>query len=378
MTALMEEKIYPYAPKDGKNFLIFMWSVVGIIPLVTYCLYNNFSSLALGLLFIAWITLTGMALWFSYAMVKLKLSPNSIRLTLDSIIAPVNAFSTRLVTIPYPTIQDMRMHKVEGRSVFAIIYQQGHLKIHPSALSSRAQFDDFIENIFLRSKPYIKKNNSKSPTVVDIFKEELKTFLLATYIKHDQEVDFYTLFSALGALSGFATQAGLRQQYMVQEGLAEAQIFTTVQTTNNDTYYFAVVFDDLLFRLDPKNPSIYSILADGLKVTGHNPSIDIHHLAKISASKVGHEDYGIIAETQGYTPTEQPLETLQKHWSKISTMLINQLGQGPAIWGLFIAYVAQELLIAEKDHFSPELAAHLVMTNVISMSKIDPIKVIPH
>lgn len=180
---------------------------------------------------------------------------------------------------------------------------------------------------------------------------------------------------ALGALSGFAVQMGLRQKLVVEEGQPETKVFAVVSTKSGETYYFGPLFDEFLLSTGEGKISVWAIVAGGAQRAGAKGLPNLRVIAEKNAHDVGTPAYGRMPEVAGCTPKETPLGSLRRHWPAVRKLL-EESDTPPATWGWEIAVVAQAAIIGCATVVEPELAAALVMTPAISMSKIDPKRVL--
>lgn len=210
----------------------------------------------------------------------------------------------------------------------------------------------------------------------DKFRSLLREYVFNTY-KDERGVHIESALSALGALSGFALQKGIREELIKKQGKQEQDVFSVVKTKNGDTYYFGEIFNQPLYDTREGKFSVWAIVAGGAQQAGANKLPDINNLAKANASSVGNDDYGKLTVPKHHQPKDHPTEAIQKHWV-IAKKLLEAKGSEPLMWSWEIAIVAQELIILGKQAISPEIAAQIVMEPAISMSKIDPNKIFPN
>jgi hypothetical protein len=207
----------------------------------------------------------------------------------------------------------------------------------------------------------------------DKFRSLLREYVFQTY-KSEKGIHIESVLSALGALSGFALQQGIRQELISGRGMPENKVFSIVQTKDGGKYYFGEIFDQPLFDTRQGQVSVWVIVAGAAQKAGAKSLPNINLLAKHNAQTVGNPDYGSLTLPQNHQPIDHPLEAVKKHWAVTETLL-KANGTEPLMWSWEIASVAAEIIILGKQAIPPETAAQLVMEPAISMSKIDPILV---
>ena len=202
----------------------------------------------------------------------------------------------------------------------------------------------------------------------------LRNYVLEAY-KDSKGVHIESVLSALGSLSGFAVQEGLRQKLVIESGQPESKIFFIVKTKNNEVFYFGPIFDQFLTGIKQGNFSVWTIVAEGAVKAGATKLPDINLIAKENAERIGLASYGVPDAISGHPVKDLPLVALQKHWIKVREILeFNKVE--PIYWGWEIAYVAQGLILEGKDIIPPHIAAEIVMEAAIPMSKIDPKRIL--
>lgn len=204
----------------------------------------------------------------------------------------------------------------------------------------------------------------------DKFRSLLREYVFQTY-KSEKGVHIESVLSALGALSGYALQQGIRQELISNRGMPENKVFAIVQTKDGGTYYFGEIFDQPLFNTKPGQVSIFAIVAGAAQKAGAKKLPDINLLAKHNAETVGDPDYGTLTLPKNHQPIDHPIEAIKKHW-QITEKLLKAKGTEPLMWSWEIATVAADIIILGKQAIPPEIAVQLVMEPAISMSKINP------
>lgn len=202
------------------------------------------------------------------------------------------------------------------------------------------------------------------------FRSLLKNYIFASY-KDKSGVHIESALSALGALSGFALQSGIREEFVKKQGKPENKVFTIVEAKNGEKYYFGAIFDQPLYDTRPGKMSVWALVGGGALKAGVKTLPNINELAKSNAAAIGSKSYGKLTVQDKHQPRELPVEAIKKHW-KMTKDLLDSTGSNPLVWGWQIALVAQDVIVSGKDVIEPGLAARIVMEPAISMSKIDP------
>jgi len=204
----------------------------------------------------------------------------------------------------------------------------------------------------------------------DKFRSLFREYIFQSY-KDQRGIHLESVLSAVGALSGFSLQQGIREELILNRGQPENEVFTIVKTKNGGKYYFGSVFDQPLFDTRSGQFSVWAIVAGGAQDAGASNLPDINALAKSNAEAVGGGDYGVLSVSANHQPKDQPLSAIRKHW-EFTENILRAKGVDPLAWSWEIALVAQDIIILGKDAVDPTLAAQIVMESAISMAKIDP------
>jgi len=204
----------------------------------------------------------------------------------------------------------------------------------------------------------------------DKFRSVLREYVFTTY-KGEKGVHIESALSALGALSGFALQQGIREELIKKQGKPENKMFTIIKTKNGDKYYFGSIFDQPLYDTRKGKISVWAIIAGGAQKAGASSLPNINNLAKLNTQAVGSKNYGKLNISKKHQPKHHPIEAIKIHWG-LTEKLLKAKGGNPLMWSWEIALVAQDLIILGKQAIQPSLAAQIVMEPAISMSKIDP------
>ncbi len=226
-----------------------------------------------------------------------------------------------------------------------------------------------VPNVMAENKvevPYEKFDQDK-------FRSFLREYLFRSYTD-ENGVHIESVLSALGALSGFSLQQGIREDLIIKGGNEEGKVFTIIETKDGNKYFFGSIFDEPLYDTREGQISVWSLVGGGAQKAGASSLPDVSALAKANASAIGNEDYGNLTVPLMNQPIDHPIDAIKKHWD-FTKKILQAKGAEPLFWSWEIALVAQDIIIAGKSVIDPKLAAQIVMEPAISMSKIDPSKI---
>lgn len=204
----------------------------------------------------------------------------------------------------------------------------------------------------------------------DRFRSVLRVSILDSY-KDEEGVHIESALSALGALSGFALQQGIRKVFIEERGNAEDQVFNVIETKNGQKYYFGSIFDQPLYDTRKDQISVWTLVGGAAQKAGATSLPDINAMAKANAAAIGTARYGKLTVPLNHQPIDSPLDAIRKHWG-FTQKLLRAKEAEPQFWSWEIALVAQDLILLGNNVIPLEIAAQIVMESAISMSKINP------
>jgi hypothetical protein len=173
----------------------------------------------------------------------------------------------------------------------------------------------------------------------------------------------------VGALAGYATQQALWEGMVKPGKLAISEAFKVVETPSGETYFFGDALDTLLASLEPKQPSIWKIVAGGVLASGGEHLPDIGNLFRHCAASAGTSQFGLPRLPDDHLPSILPRVALERFWP--GARLLLALAE-PLTWPLHMAQAAQKLMLAMKGSIAPDLAVKIVMEAAVPMSRVDP------
>lgn len=185
-------------------------------------------------------------------------------------------------------------------------------------------------------------------------------------MKDEKGVHIESLLCALGALAGFACQASVRGEYILEKGFDEKKVFTILGCANGRQYFFGDMVNKLLAE---SQYSIWSLAAGAVQHLGVNKLIDIGEIFKHTAQTVGGDSFGIPRIPQDHKPGDLPQNYLKHLWPVLFPVVKQfcPASEWPLLFGLAI----QEGIYLGKDVLDPLLALSIVMESAIPMSKVD-------
>ena len=189
---------------------------------------------------------------------------------------------------------------------------------------------------------------------------------LLTGMKGERGVHIDSLLVALGALAGYACQAGLRAQ-AVGQGIAESSVFVIAATTDGKKFFFG---DHLNKPLIESQYSIWSLAGGAAQHAGCGTLVDIGELFKHVAGTVGKENFGKPRFPEGHDASDLPINYVRSLWP-ILLPIIQKFCPNPEHWSILLGFSIQEAIEQGKTAIDPCLALQLVMESAAPMSKID-------
>ena len=188
-------------------------------------------------------------------------------------------------------------------------------------------------------------------------------------LKDQRGVHCETMLTVVGALAGFAAQQALWEGMVKPGKLAISQAFQVVDTLSGATYFFGDPLDTILVSMEPKQLSIWKIVAGGTLAQGGEHLPDIGNLLRHCAASAGTAQFGLPRLPDGHLPAILPRAALERFWP--GARLLLGLAE-PVTWPLHMAYAAQKLMQAMKGSIAPDLAVRIVMEAAVPMSRVDP------
>ena len=185
-------------------------------------------------------------------------------------------------------------------------------------------------------------------------------------MKDEKGAHVESLFTALGALAGFACQMALWER--IKQDKTQAGQLRVVQGKDGKRYFFG---DALNSTLAEDKYSVWALTGGSAQYLGAKELPDPNTIFEHVARTVGTPEFGLPQVPANHRPRHRPIQYLVAIWSKLLP-IVDKFCDGaherPILFGLAI----QELMAMAKGAIAPEIAAKLVMESAIPMSKVDP------
>jgi hypothetical protein len=186
-----------------------------------------------------------------------------------------------------------------------------------------------------------------------------------------------TLFSTLGALTGFAAQNAVRQESLAA-GRAETEGLVAVESASGERFYFGDRLNAVLVPHRPEDLTVWSVVAGEAMRLGAGDLSDCADIFERAVKSLGAPGYGLAPA--GNKPWLMPRRAVEIFWPSVRTALTREPVVpitdfklvAPRHWPLVLALVAAGYLSLAKDGFPPARAVAVFMDAAIAMSKIDP------
>jgi len=212
----------------------------------------------------------------------------------------------------------------------------------------------------------------------------LHTFFLKN-LAQEGRLQVETLFSTVGALTGFAAQHAVRQEYVVtgRAKAKETEVFAIVESKSGGRYYLGDQLNAVLVPERRESLAGWSIIAgEAMRLGASKRDLpDCIEIFDRVVKSIGTLEYGIPQRIPGHgRPWLMPRQAIEIFWQVVFAVFVSepvppvpdfkQIEQ--RYWPLVLAMVAARYLSMAKAVFPPALAVGLYMEAAISMSKIDP------
>lgn len=186
-------------------------------------------------------------------------------------------------------------------------------------------------------------------------------------LRNPKGVHVESLLCALGALGGYACQAGVRTEHVLINRQPENKVFIIVGTGDGKNYYYGDLLNKPLLE---DTYSIWSMAGGAAQQLGAQTLVDIHEIVKHVTSTVGTPAFGVPRVPGQHRPGMLPIEILKALWPKAMPIL-KEYCDGPGQWPLLCAAAIQQAMLMSKGALDPLTALALVMESAIPMSKVD-------
>jgi len=237
----------------------------------------------------------------------------------------------------------------------------------------RARFLDNKEVFGALAKVNNKPNTSTSENTKKTSNEQVVNDLYVLFTSElatKKGVHIETLLTAIGSVAGFSVQMGLREDLVKTGKLSAEKAFTEVKTNDGETYYFGDLINQGLLQPPKGAFSVWTIVAGAPHHLG-KPVPDINSIVKRTTELLGSPDALRPDLEAKHMPHKMPDELVWKFWN-ISRNTIIANSRNHMDMPFIMALLAQRVILEGKDHIDPTLAAKIVMSAAVPMSKIDP------
>jgi hypothetical protein len=214
----------------------------------------------------------------------------------------------------------------------------------------------------------------------------INKLILKTLIQKDR-LQLETLFSTLGALAGFAAQHAVRQECVVQDGMAENEAFLIVLNHAGERFFFGDRLNHYLVpeRLDAM--TVFSMLGgQAMRLGATKEQLpDVEAMFERVAKSLDAPEFGVPQLADGRKVWLAPKKAVAIFWNATVTAFTREpvvpvpnfeLLQ-PKYWPLALATMAAGHMEQFKSQIAPAVALDVFMQAAIAMSKVDPAAVGP-
>jgi hypothetical protein len=190
-----------------------------------------------------------------------------------------------------------------------------------------------------------------------------------------------TLFCTVGALTGFAAQRAVRQEYVVSGKAKETEAFVIAQAPNGERYFFGDRLNAILVPETADSITVLSVLGgEALKLGAATAELpDCLEIFERAAKSIGTPGFGVPELPPGHKPYLTPRRAIEIFWpATLGAFTREPVVPVPGFrlveprhWPLALAAVAASYMPAMKASLAPALAMKIFMEAAIPMSKID-------
>ncbi|MGM3277355.1 hypothetical protein [Ralstonia sp. 24A2] len=182
-------------------------------------------------------------------------------------------------------------------------------------------------------------------------------------LQNERGVHVETLFTALGALAGFACQMGLRAEYAAR---SETPPFVVIQGVDGHVFFFG---DILNAPLAETQYSVWSLVAGQAQNLGAASLPDLGETFTHVSKTCGTEGFGVPRYPGEGRSNDLPVRLLQVFWPHLQPR-VSKFCMTPTTWHIAYGLAIQEAMAMAKSAINPGAAATIVMECAIPMSKI--------
>jgi hypothetical protein len=206
----------------------------------------------------------------------------------------------------------------------------------------------------------------------------LQKFFLRSLARNDR-LQLETLFSTVGALTGFAVQNTVRQESLAA-GRAETDGLLTVEGASGERFYFGDRLNAILVPHRREDLTVWSVVVGEATRLGAGDLPDGIDIFERVTKSLGTPAFGVPALAEGHRPWLMPRQAVEIFWPAVRTAFTREpvvpvprfkLVE-PRHWPLALAVVGAGYLALGKETLPPARAVALFMEAAVAMSKIDP------
>ncbi|MDO8330631.1 MAG: hypothetical protein Q7T36_09185 [Fluviicoccus sp.] len=360
---------------------------------------------------VAWLVLVGIPVFLAAIAANKSLMATPalhIDLTPTHIILPDTNDSRgdKYVELPYSAILNVAATPSPGQKIIVITHAGGMIRLSEKVFPDR-DFDIFHSELLRRVKaasvkpaastrpaspvaPQSTTTNTRSESdqqSVNPAQEALRRYIrdhqaedplmgpkmggrevslqIMTMLKTERGVNIDYALSMLGALAGYACQAGIFSDHdeLVQHGV--------VPVTDKDGRQY--LFGDAVNRLLVATPDcLWNYVAGAAQGLGYQnvQSFDLNSIFSHVAKTVGDRSFGVPRWLPEHQAPDIPINCLIHFWPKFQG-IAEFFCLNPKQWHIMFAFAIHELMTQARSVLPPEVAVHLVMESAIPMAKVD-------
>lgn len=212
-------------------------------------------------------------------------------------------------------------------------------------------------------------------------RQEVIDLVAAELSSESNAVHMETVLAALGAVSGFACQMIIREEFIATGKIKETDAFMTMQTRDGQTFFMGNLLNEGLAEARQGNLSVWSLVGGAVQHVG-KPLPDLKAIFARSAGSIGKPEFGQLSVSARNQPLESPEALLAKFWNPLRNLIATNRNGNIGTMHLVLAQAAQAIIlkIAGLDaesapHIDATLAAQIVMEAAVDMSKVSPDRV---
>ncbi|MGN0595486.1 MAG: hypothetical protein ACI4I6_10020 [Hominimerdicola sp.] len=171
-----------------------------------------------------------------------------------------------------------------------------------------------------------------------------------------------SLLCCAGSLAGYSCQYGIRQKYVVGEGLDEDKVFMIVMSKDGEKFYFGDLLNEPVVSA---KYSVWALVGGALQKIGSEMP-DLNEVFQYVSMVCGSADFGKVRNCQ---TGENMKDYVKNLWNPMFNTA-KKYGADDEIHIIF-GIVLQKIIMACSQAVPARKCAEIAMESVISMSKYD-------